>query len=327
MKEKTKKMFANPKGVIIIAGVLGIIILAFGLQYVGKAPIVNLNENIKSSGELSDKTLDLSFPKSGRLESIEVLVGQEVKKGDVLAKLSAPDSWGTVSQAKSALDLAEAQYSLLNTQYKTTKTQQDLIVGNAYQAMLSSGLAGTPSKQTSNTVIISGTYTCEKEGSYTINTYASGDNDTGYSFEYSGLESGTASVKYDNPVNLGNCGLQIKFTNATGEFNDDIDWTVDIPNKQSTVYLTYKNAYELAKATREKTLTDLSTNIGNETEGSSVAKAQVEAARGAYEAALGAYQNNLIIAPTDGIVTSVDQNLKVGQSVSVNKPVISIIIK
>ena len=174
---------------------------------------------------------------------------------------------------------------------------------------------------------MSGTYTCKKEGSYIIDPYASSDSDSGYSFKYSGIENGIAPVKYDNPIALGNCGLQIKFNKTTNSFDGTINWKIEIPNKKSSVYLVNKNNYELALANREKVLTDLSTNIGDNIEDNSVARAQVEAARGLYEAALGVYENNLITAPADGIVTSIDKNLKVGQSVSANKPVISIIIK
>ncbi len=326
MKQKIEKILSKPKTIILITSILGIIILIIGLKYVGKAPVIT--EKIKPSIELkSEKTIDLSFPKSGRLESILVEIGQNVKKGDILAKLSAPDALGTISQTKSALDLAEAQYKLLNTQYKTTKIQQDLIVENAYQTLLSNGIEGVPSEQNLNIPIISGTYTCKKEGSYIINPYASSDSDSGYSFKYSGIENGIAPVKYDNPIALGNCGLQIKFNKTTNSFDGTINWTIEIPNKKSSVYLVNKNNYELALANREKVLTDLSTNIGDNTEDNSVARAQVEAARGLYEAALGAYENNLITAPADGVVASIDKNLKVGQSVSANKPVISIIIK
>ena len=58
-----------------------------------------------------------------------------------------------------------------------------------------------------------------------------------------------------------------------------------------------------------------------------MAKATVEAARGAYQAALGAYQNNLIVAPVDGVVNFVDKNIVEGQSVTAGKNVISLTVK
>lgn len=327
MKNKILKKMSGPKFVIPVFAVIAIVVFVFMNKYVGEAPKVEFTNSDVSLKTNSEGNIDLSFVKGGRVADINVAVGQIVHKGDILAKLNAPDAEGVVAQTKGSLELAEAQYASLNSQYATTKKQQDLIVENAYQTLLSSGLEGVPSSQNVNSPIISGTYSCGKEGSYNINTYASSDSDTGYSFNFTGLEKGTASVKYKNSVSLGDCGLQIKWNNITN-FDDSIDWTIDIPNKRSATYLANKNAYELALANREKTLSDLATNIGSgDNKKTSVANAQVVAARGAYEAALGSYQNNLIIAPADGVITSVDQNLKVGQSVLANKSVISIKLK
>ncbi len=317
-----KNILSKPKIVIPISAILGVIAVVTGYRYIGKAPAVNMKSN-EIPTTLNNKGVDLSFIKSGKIESVFVKEGQEVKKGEILVKLSATDSLGQVSQAKGALDLAEAQYASLNSQYKTTKKQQDMIVENNYQTMLSSGLEGTPDKQTDNKIIISGTYTCGKEGSYKIDPYRSSDSDTGYSFNYGGLESGVSSVKYENAIPLGKCGLQIKFVKGD-YFNDNINWTVDIPNTKSSTYLANKNVYDLSVTTREKVLSDLATNIGSDNQEMSVARAQVDAARGAYEAALGAYENNIIKSPVDGVVTFVDKNINVGQSVAANKLIISI---
>lgn len=327
MKQTITNTLSKPKIVIPIFAILAITTTIIGYKHVGNAPIVDIATDINSQNiSNSINSINLGFPKSGRIEQVLATVGQNVHKGDILAKISAPDAEGAINQAKGALDLAEAEYASLNYQYASTKKQQDLIVNNAYQTLLSSGLEGIPSAQNQNAPIISGTYTCGKEGSYIINPYASSDNDTGYSFNFLGLEKGTASVKYNNSVPLGNCGLQIKWSIVTS-FDDSIDWTINIPNKKSATYLTNKNAYDLAVATREKILSDLSTTIGNGNVKSSVAKAKVEAARGSYQAALGAYQNNVITSPIDGTVSFVDKDLKVGQSVVANKNIISIEIK
>lgn len=324
MKKKIINILSKPKVVISSFAAIAMIVLVFGYNYVGKAPKIDLtiDNGIKDTVE-SLSNVNLSFGRGGKVKEVIVSLGQKVYKGQVLAKLSATDSEGALAQAKGALELAEAQYMSLNTQYTTTKKTQDLIVKNAWNALLSNGLEATPDDQTSNTVSVSGAYTCGKEGSYIIKPYRSGDSDTGYSFEYSGLESGTASVKYQNPVLLGTCGLQIKWTQTT-DFDENIEWTINVPNTKSATYLTYKNAYDLALQTREKALQDLEANIGTEGSDTSVAKAQVNQARGAYEAARGAYENNLIIAPIDGIVNFIDENLKIGQSIQAGKNVISI---
>jgi len=325
MKQKIIKILSKPKVIIPLVLIIGIIFLFTIYNKIGVAPSVDFSLENKNLNQTSGQLVGLAFSKSGRVEQVFVKEGQEVKKGDILAKLSAKDQEGSLLQAKSNLTLAEAEYASLNNQYSNVKNQQDLIVKNYYQTLLSSGLEGVPDEQTSGSLSISGTYTCEKEGTYHIKPYKSSDNDSGYSFEYSGLETGTASVKFQNSVALGKCGLQIKFDESY--FNGSVEWNIDIPNTKSSIYLANKNAYELAKETEEKTLDELLTNIGKSDEENSVAKATIEVARGAYEAALGSYENNFIKAPADGIISFIDNNLIIGQVVSANKNVISLIIK
>ena len=327
MKNKIIKILSKPKVVIPVFAIIAIMVIAFSFNRVGRSPSVSVTLD-KEGNAISNSLniINLSFPKSGRLEQVSVISGQTVHKGEVLAKLVSDDASGQVAAAKGSLELAEAQYASLNLQYKNAKEQQDLIVKNAYQTLLSSGLEGTPSVQDANIPIISGTYSCSKEGSYEVDPYSSGDGDTGISFDYKGLESGNASLKYNNAVALGNCGLQIKFNKITS-FNPNTKWTINIPNTKSSVYLMNKNAYELALETRNKVLSELSKTIGSDNGDTSVAKAAVNAATGAYEAAMGAYANNIITAPYDGTISFVDKDLKVGQSIVANKNIISIITK
>ncbi len=313
------------KDITIIAAVLILSITAtiYGWNKIGVSPQIPENlltkENVDAG---NDSNTLLSFPKSGRIGSVLVKNGDKVVRGQILAKLYAPDAEGAVNQAKGALDLAQAQYASLNKQYSTAKSQQDTLVQNAYRTLLSSGLQAEPSTQEKNSFIISGTYSCDKEGSYNMTIEPTTGGDTGYAVFFNGIEKGSTPLQYDNPAPLGNCGLQIKFVKING-INSLTKWVISIPNTKSASYVTNKNAYDLAISTRDKVLSDIAANIGNG-ETNSVASAQIEAARGAYEAASGAYQNNLITAPTDGVISYVDKDLKEGQNISANKIVIHI---
>ncbi len=329
MKHSIITFFSKPK---IIVPIFGIIIIAGGFfiyRSLSKIPdvagIVTQPTPVPRiiTQNADNNTVDLSFAKTGRVELVNVKEGNLVRAGQVLVQLSAPDALGAISQTKGALDLAQARYASLTSQYETTKNQQDLIVKNTYHTLLSSGLEGIPDNQNDNKPIITGTYTCDKEGSYTLKAYASGDHDSGYTMRYSGLESGSFPVKYDAAVPMGSCGLQVKFSRDKS-FDATTLWTIAIPNTKSSTYLTNKNAYDLAVTTREKTLSDLATNLGKNASGNGVAQAEIEAARGAYQAALGAYQNNIITAPVNGTISFVDKDLKVGQTVIPNKTIISI---
>lgn len=327
------KLLEKPKIIIPIAMAAAIIIGLVSYRFVGQSPAVALssNSNIASSTALStDDSTNLAFYKAGRLGSVSVAVGAPVKQGDVLASLDAGDALGAVNQAKGALELAKAQYGSMDVQYANAKKQQDVLVINAHRTLLSNNLMAV-AKDTATDVDesqipqISGTYTCDKEGSYEIEPYGS-VNDSGYSFTFKGLETGAGNVTYYTPQPLGKCGLFIQF--PAEYYSRYVNWTVDIPNTRSSSYIANKNAYDLAVSTRDQVLKQFQANLGeNGSFNANIAQAAIDSAQGAYEVALAAYRNNLILAPIDGVVTFVDSNLKVGQSVNANKTVITIVKK
>ncbi len=321
----------KPKLVISLAVVAAIIVGVVAFHFVGKPPVVNLPQNTAdtTSGTIvtnsSDNVFDLAFPKGGRVASVAVKVGDTVVKGQALATLDAGDAAGAVTQAKGALELAQAQYASLDVQYANAKKQQDVLVQNAYRAMLSSGLVATPSVQDDSHIpTISGTYTCQNQGQYVVTPYTSGAN-SGYSFTYDGLEKGSGTVTFSAPQPLGTCGLYIQFAQG---FSGATKWTINIPNTQSASYVTNKNAYDLAVTTRDQVLSQYAANLGqNGSSSAATAKAAIDTAEGAYQTALAAYKNNVIVAPVSGTVSFIDADLKAGQAVTQNKTVISITTK
>lgn len=326
-----QSIFSKPKVIIPIAVVIAVIIGAIAYHSVGKAPAVNVpadtvasNANVVAT-DSTNSSVDLAFPQAGRVASVSVKVGDHVAKGQTLATLDSGSAAGAVTQAKGALELAEAQYASLDVTYANAKKQQDVLVANAYRTLLSSGLAATPSVQDDSHVpTISGTYSGTSEGSYEIVPYASGAT-SGYSFKYSGLESGGGAVTFSTPQPLGTCGLYISFVPG---FSGATKWTVSIPNTKSATYVTNKNAYDLALTTRDQVLSQYAANLGkNGSSSANTAKAAVDSAEGVYQAAVGNYQNYLIVAPAAGTVSFVDADLKAGQSVAQNKAVISITTK
>lgn len=322
-----QSLFHKPKVLIPIVAIVAVVIGFFLYHLVGNAPTVSIptdstNPNVVGINS-ADNSIALAFSQGGRIASVAVKLGDQVSKGEVLASLDTGTAQGAVIQAKGALELAQAQYASMDVQYANAKTQQDTLVQNAYRTLLSSDLAAVPSVQDDVHIpTISGTYTCGQEGSYVITPYTSGAP-SGYSFTYSGLESGSGIVTFNTPQPLGTCGLYIQF--ASG-FAGATKWTVSIPNTQSASYVANKNAYDLAVTTRDQTLSQFAANLGQ----SSIAntsQAAVVAAQGVYQSALANYQNDLIIAPANGTVSSIDADLKVGQSATQGQAVISITTK
>lgn len=320
-----QSIFHKPK--IIIPIVLGIALIIGFVAYrsVGKAPVINIpsdtttNNNIVSTNS-ANNSVALGFPQAGRIASVTVKVGDHVTKGEVLASLDAGTALGAVTQAKGALQLAQAQYASMNVQYANAKNQQDTLVQNAYRTLLSSGLAAVPTVQDDSHIpTVSGIYTCTNEGSYVIAPYASGAT-SGFSFTYSGLESGSGTVTYNTPQSLGTCGLYITFVPG---FSGATKWTITIPNTRSATYVANKNAYDLAVTTRDQVLSQYAANLG-QSSNANTSQAAVVAAQGVYQSAVANYQNDLIVAPANGTVSSIDSGLKVGESVTQGKAVISI---
>ncbi len=332
-----KTILSKPLAVLTIALIAGAIILAITLPNVGKPPVVesSLMQSVSATSTVpsnatvlspdnSEGATKLAFQASGRVAAVNVKVGDHVTKGEILAELDRSVLAGALAQAKANLSLAQAQYGSLNLQYQNAKIQQDTLVENARRSLLSSGLTARPvgNIDESHNPTISGTYSCDTEGSYEIGLYSSG-TESNYSFTVSGLEKGSGPVTYGVPQPLGTCGLFVTFVRG---FSGGSKWDVDIPNTQSATYQANKNAYDLAVATRDQTLSQLAASIGlNPSANANTANAQINVAQGAYESALAQYTNAVITAPADGTVSFIDQDLKVGQNVAASKNVITII--
>lgn len=256
--------------VIIIIAVLGkgSATVPTGITTVSKGDVID--SVVLSGRTASASAVKLGFADQGRVSGVYVKEGDKVSKGQLLASIDTSDLY-------------------LNSISKITK-EQDALVANAYRNLLSSGLQVVP-ENISNGIIaatISGIYS-GPEGEYTIRVYGSG-TDTGKSFEISGLENGDIQpVTTDTAVPLGSRGLYIQFTSVPDAGN----WVISIPNKRAALYTTYFNAYESAKATRDRVIAD---------------------AQASNDAVLSRINKRKIYAPFSGTVASV--GVKQGESTS-----------
>lgn len=226
-----------------------------------------------------------------------------------------------VQTAQTALDNAKKTQA-------ATIAQQNLIVGNAQSALLNSGLAATPGSGnlSSASPIISGTYTGTAQGEYDIKTFSTG---SGLNFSYTGLENGSDTVSTTGPNPLGTKGLYIQFPAGTIYPNDI--WTVFIPNTKSVSYLTNFNNYNAALQTQNQTTVSVQAAVDNaqavltqaqqnlqlqqtppRPEDIQTAKAQVDAAAAQLQTAQNNLNDDVLTAPIDGIITSVD--VKIGET-------------
>lgn len=85
-----------------------IITVAFLLIFVG-IYLLNKNSELILQGEVEVKSVDLASKIVGRVQKLNVEVGDKVKKGDVLVLLDTPDISAKAEQSSAILDLAISQ--------------------------------------------------------------------------------------------------------------------------------------------------------------------------------------------------------------------------
>jgi HlyD family secretion protein len=330
--------------------------------------IVSETGTVKAS-----KDVNLSFLASGQVSSVHVKEGDTVKAGQVLATLKSSSQAAQVAQARSSLDAQMAQLNKLQagvtsvdqtslqttvasaktalaqtkSNLQTTQSVQDLQVKNARQKLYSNDLrayvangVNESSSFNSQPPTISGTYTGSETGEYDIDIYRSSTN-SGYSFQYSGLESGIGSAKTNGTVPLGTRGLYIQF--PTGYANaDELKYVVPIPNTRSATYVAVQSAYEQAVQNRQTAIMQAQDKVQSAQDALNSAQAKynqsvaparsedlqaqqasVAGARASLEAAQAGYSNTIITAPFSGTITNV--SAKVGEVSSPGAPAISMI--
>jgi len=225
----------------------------------------DVTQTVSVSGFIEAKnTARLAFPAIGVVTGVLVDEGSVVQKGDLLATIASNQLVAQRREAMATLQIAQAQYN--ETQAGVTPTQKEVTqttVRNAEENVIrvkadqaekvraaaatlrSSNLAALTTNADAFAVAptVSGTYTCDTEGSYIIEPYSS-SADSNYSYRVTGLETLTASVFVRQSAPLGTCGLYIQFDESS--YYNNSKWIIEVPNTHSTTYIANKNAYELA---------------------------------------------------------------------------------
>ena len=161
----------------------------------------NLTRTVLATGQVTSETdLSLSFKISGVVTSVNVKVGSKATSGQILATLNQSDARAQVTSARGALAQAQANYQktldgasseeidVAQTAFDNAvknlsdvKTQQQILVDNAHRTLLNSGFTAVPSPGNANASdpTITGSYTGNVEGTYTVRTNGNTFNLTG----------------------------------------------------------------------------------------------------------------------------------------------------
>jgi len=295
---------------------------------------------------------DLAFPLVGISKAITVEVGDYVEAGDILAILDTSALESDRQEALAGLTSAVADrgelisgpageertvtnetVELKKEALTTTKLIENSKVANARRSLLSSGLTAYTTDADENSVApeVSGTYSCDTEGTYTLSMYKS-DSPSGYSYRLEGLETGSYTAAVEQPIALGECGLKLLF-DPNSTYGGSV-WHIDIPNKLSATYTVNQNAYELvqvqaksaiALAEQEVTLAEASADDNNATprpEALVRADASVAAAQARVSRVDASISDHIMRAPFSGTVTNI--NIKVGETAT-TEPIITLV--
>lgn len=315
---RTKKIIT---GIIIVVVILIIFLIAKKKNTTVLSATVQqgnvVNSVVLSGTTDSASAVNLGFATQGRVGFVNVKEGNKVYAGQVLAVLDTADLQASLKNAQAALVIAQANASNSSINLSTVTAEQDTLVQNAYNALLSNHLAAEAQNLSTTTTppTISGTYIGPK-GNYIIHVYPSGTA-SGSSFTISGLETGfTEPAATTSPVPLGSHGLYIQFqANAT---YGDATWMVSIPNTHSPTYTADLNAYNAALAARTQAITTAQNTINSQANSQSVSAAQIAQAQSQVDSVIAAIRQREIIAPFNGVVAAV--NVKPGQTTSSFNP-------
>jgi multidrug efflux pump subunit AcrA (membrane-fusion protein) len=245
-------------------------------------------QEVSVSGKVvAAQEVDLAFSETGRVEVLNVAVGDRVGSGATLATLA-------INVLLS--DLRTAEQNLARVE-----REQDALVESAYRNLLSKDLSAVPSSSYGVTSpVITGRYE-GGEGTYRIRITQK-ENSADFELRVFNLEFVEPVVVFeDEPTPLGTQGLFISFPDALSYY-EDTTWEITIPNTKSASYLSNTNAYQEAQRARERSITSAQSSVEN-------IRAEIA--------------ERVLRAPFAGIVTVVDT--EVGATAAVNEPVISLI--
>lgn len=262
----------------------------------------NLVEEVVLSGTVEARIVaDLGFEVSGTVQGVSVTENNNVFRGTPLVSLSL----GTLSA-----ELQSAQADVAIKRAETANTH--IALDNAWSELLSDDLVAKPqgATYTQTAPIISGRYAGE-EGTYKFRV-RSRTQPGKFDLLVFDLETvGAVEIEKTGPTPLGTRGLYVSFPAALAEYSDTT-WYVTLPNTEGLSYAANYSIYDRAKA-----------ELRAQQNGSSIAEAQLLRAEAEVERIQAQIAQRTLTAPFDGIVTAVHVDL--GEAVSVNSPVVSLI--
>jgi len=131
-----KKILKNKK--LIISSVIALLLVAMTIYYFSREEKVEYNFTVAEKQDLVQEIsatgrvkavdeLDLAFEKNGKIETVNVKVGDQVKKGQILVWLESDDVLAEISQARASVASAKAKLSQYEAVLEKEKSELEIL--------------------------------------------------------------------------------------------------------------------------------------------------------------------------------------------------------
>ncbi len=200
--QSSRPWWRSPRGIAVVAAVLILALVVAGFAVIRSRPTPisyqyatistgNLVTSVSATGNVTAGTYDVNFSGSGTISQIAVSLGQQVKSGQVLAKLSSTSLQDALNQAQLQADQAydTEQQALAKCSTEGANAPPDCVqlAENQYAAALQS-------LQNAEDNLANNTLTAPHAGTVTaINGVVGGTPGTGSSSSTSGTSSGNSA--------------------------------------------------------------------------------------------------------------------------------------
>lgn len=290
---------------------------AFETYTVARGPIdatVNATGSIEPEAELA-----LSFRNPGRVDSVLVAKGDAVQKGQLMAEQETTDLALALAQAKVNLQIAQAQLAKLETPPK----ENDVLAAQAAIEVAQSSVAGADAGLNAARANYSDLYADTSAAQRQVNES---------NLRQAEVRLRVAQQQYDrvkDQNNVGELPQSQELQNATIAYEVALAQTnlteEDPTNAQGANALNQIAQSELGLRQAQANLITAQNNLSNLLEGASqedleIARSQVEQAQISLLQSENSLSNAQMVAPIDGVVSTV--NIKQGELFSGGLPAV-----
>lgn len=322
---KNHRLIAGGIALVIVI-VLGFVVFGNGDGDQETVVVVrrDITEEVRIAGTVEARIVsDLGFETSGIVRDVAVAVNDAVSRGATLVRLGLGTLDAELQSAQAALAIKRAERANTSVTIDAIREKHDTLVANAHSELLSADLVAEPKSitYTQTPPIISGRYD-GGEGTYKFTVRRGTQNDEFILYAFDMEDTDPVEIEKTGSTPLGRNGLFVTFPESIASYRDTT-WHVEIPNVKADSYAANYSAYQDALRERDRAIDEAEAQLRAEGIGTSVAEAELAQAEAEIARIRSLIAQRILMAPFDGVVTSVDVDL--GESVSVNEPVVSII--